>query len=49
MKKRFWILLFSAMLVAGFIVGYVAMAFDIKNGLLGQSDDRTIWQILSPF
>jgi len=49
MTKKFWILVFLAIFVFGFIVGYLAMAFDIKNGILGGKETRTIWQILSPF
>lgn len=48
MAKKTWIFIFLAILFVGFIVGYVTMAFDIKNGILGQKDSRTIWQILSP-
>ncbi|MBU4205026.1 hypothetical protein KKC49_00735 [Patescibacteria group bacterium] len=48
MLKKYWIFIFLAVFLFGFIVGYVTMAFDIKNGILGQKDDRNIWQILNP-
>ncbi|MBU3934603.1 hypothetical protein KKC00_01430 [Patescibacteria group bacterium] len=49
MSKKVWIFIFLTIFLFSFIVGYVTMAFDIKNGILGQSDSRTIWQILKPF
>ena len=49
MTKKLLILVFLLIFLAGFVIGYITMAFDIKNGFVGQKDARSIWTILSPF
>ena len=49
MTKKSLILVFLLILLVGFVVGYIVMSLDIKDGILGSRDGRSIWQIFSPF
>ncbi len=49
MKKKIFIFLFLGIFILGFVIGYLTMSWDIKDGFFGAPDQRSIWQILLPF